>query len=198
MIQFYKPNAKVTGHACSFNYSEKDSCVYVNLIKQASWDDSRKRGTFGKNSKDPAKSCSFKLSDDEMCGIIDAIRSNREFKIFHSSPNQKTMGSFKPYVRGEDQLGFGFSINKQPKDGEKSSFFIGFNFGEAVKLEHYFSYCLAKIFQVLEKEQDAWKNKNGDQPKSKPKAAPAKAPDPAPTQEEPDFNSQADSEVEDW
>lgn len=190
MIQFYKSNAKVTGHACSFNFSEKDSCVYVNLIKQASWDDSKKRGTFGKNAKDPLKSCNFKLSADEMCGVMHAINSNTEFKIFHSNPNQKTIGSFKPYVKGEDQLGYGLSINKQPQNGEKSSFLVGFNFAEGVKLHAYFTYCLTRVFQTLEKEQEAWRNKDSSQPKSAPKPAPAKKPDPEPVEEEPVFDSE--------
>ncbi|MDB4664879.1 hypothetical protein OAE97_00865 [Verrucomicrobia bacterium] len=188
MIQFYKPNPKVTGHACSFNYSDRDRCVYVNLIKQASWDDSKKRGTFGQNAKNPAKSCNFKLSDDEMCGIINTIRSNAEFKIFHSNPNQKTMGSFSPYMRQETQMGFGLSINKQPTNGEKSSFLVGFNFGEAIKLEAFFTFCLTKIFQALDKEQEAWRSKgSSNQPAPKANSAPPKPP--TPPKEEPVFDS---------
>ena len=105
------------------------------------------------------------------------------------------MGNFKPYINKEgNQVGFGFSISKQPQSGDKSSFLVGFNFGESVKIESYFTYCLSKVFQILEKEQDAWKNKGDNTPKAKPSQP--KVPDPKPDLETPDDDSGFDES--DW
>ena len=53
-VQFYKPNAKVTGSACSF-WTSEDGSIMSSLIKQDSWDDARKRGSFSKNKDNPNK-----------------------------------------------------------------------------------------------------------------------------------------------
>lgn len=48
MIQFYKPNPRNSGSACSF-YKTRDGAIMFSIIKQASWDDSKKTGSFQKN-----------------------------------------------------------------------------------------------------------------------------------------------------
>ena len=48
MIQFYKPNPKVTGSACSF-YLNRDGSLMASMLKQDSWNDQRKTGSFSKN-----------------------------------------------------------------------------------------------------------------------------------------------------
>jgi hypothetical protein len=151
MIQFYKPNSKNTGSGCSFKFSEKDECVYVNLIKQASWDEGKKRGSFAANAQNPKMSVSVKLSSTEVGEIISAIRRNGEFNGFHDSPKQVTRIKFSPYNRPSkdnpqqlSQVGFSFSVTKESKENsqDKTSFLMGFTFGEAVKLECFFSLSL--------------------------------------------------------
>ena len=163
MIQFYKPNSKNTGCGCSFRYSAKDDCVFVNLIKQASWDDSKKRGSFAANAQNPKASCALKLSSTEMADIISAIRRNGEFSGFHDSAKQVTRIKFAPYNRANKdnpqqmvQVGYSFSISKESKENaqDKNSFLMGFTFGEGVKIESYFSYSLAKSFEKAMLEQD--------------------------------------------
>ena len=53
MLQFYKPNAKNTGSACSFSYNKNDKALWVNFIKQSSWNGQTKSGTF-KTKNHPA------------------------------------------------------------------------------------------------------------------------------------------------
>ena len=148
MIQFYKPNPKNTGSGCSFKMSAKDDCVFVNLIKQSSWDESKKRGSFAGNSQNPKMS---------------AMRRNAEFTGFHDSAKQVTRIKFSPYMRGTKdnpseiaQVGYSFSVSKESKENaqDKTSFLMGFTFGEAVKLECYFTLSLAKIFEKAIQEQD--------------------------------------------
>ena len=60
MLQFYKPNSKSTGSACSFSYNKKDKALWVNFIKQASWNDKTKSGTF--KGSGPDKKANSKLA----------------------------------------------------------------------------------------------------------------------------------------
>ena len=100
-VQFYKPNAKVTGSACSF-WTSEDGSIMSSMIKQDSWDDSRKRGSVSKNQ----------------------------------SKNQVTRINFGPYERNGEQIGYSYSVNKEDKEDStnKTSFIIGFTFGEGVVL----------------------------------------------------------------
>ena len=56
MISFYKPNSKNTGTACSFSVNSKDNSVWGSLIKQSSWNDAKKIGSFSENQNNPNKS----------------------------------------------------------------------------------------------------------------------------------------------
>ena len=85
MLQFYKPNSKNSGCGCSFKYSAKDDCIFVNMIKQASWDEQTKRGSFAGNAQNPKASCSVKLSLTEAADIISAVRRNGDVSAFHDS-----------------------------------------------------------------------------------------------------------------
>jgi hypothetical protein len=163
MIQFYKPNSKNTGSGCSFKISVQDECIYVNLIKQASWDESKKRGSFAGNAQNPKMSVSVKLSSTEAGEIISAIRRNGEFSGFHDSPKQVVRIKFSPYNRPNKdnpqqlvQVGFSFSVSKESKENanDKTSFLMGFTFGESVKLEAFLSLALVKFFEKAVQEQD--------------------------------------------
>ena len=48
MIQFYKPNPKVSGTACSFWVTQNGDAM-ASMIKQASWNDAKKTGSFSAN-----------------------------------------------------------------------------------------------------------------------------------------------------
>ena len=163
MIQFYKPNPKNTGCGCSFKISVKDDCVFVNLIKQSSWDESKKRGSFAGNAQNPKMSASLKLSSTEVADIISAMRRNSEFNGFHDSPKQVTRIKFSPYMRASkdnpsemNQVGFSMSVSKESKENaqDKTSFLIGFTFGEGVRLESFFCFALAKSFEKASLDQD--------------------------------------------
>lgn len=180
MIQFYKPNSKNTGCGCSFNFSSKDDCVFINLIKQSSWDEAKKRGSFAGNAQNPKMSCSVKLSTTEIGDIISAIRRNAEFNGFHDSPKQVTRIKFSPYNRiNKDnpqqsvQVGYSLSISKENKENsqDKTSFLMGFTFGESIKLECYLTLALAKSFENAIKNQDNRSNNASSPPPKKEEAA---------------------------
>ena len=78
MIQFYKPNAKNTGAACSFWYNPEHGCFYTNIIQQASWNAKAKTGSFKANLENPNKFIKIKLNINEIGGILDCLDRGRE------------------------------------------------------------------------------------------------------------------------
>jgi len=133
------------------------------MIKQASWDDQTKRGSFAGNSQNPKMSGSVKLSLTEASDIISAMRRNSELSAFHDSAKQVTRIRFSPYMRPlkDDptktaQVGYSFSVSKESKENaqDKTSFLIGFTFGEGVRLESFFCFAIAKSFEKASVEQD--------------------------------------------
>ena len=151
MIQFYKPNPKVTGTACSF-WINRDGSVMASMIKQDSWNSDRKIGSFAKNKNNPAKRVITKLGRQEVAGIIDCLETNREFSTYHSSAKQVLQMKFCPYMRNGEQIGYSFAINKQDKEDStaKTGFIIGFTFPEGRLLRHDLELFLDKTVNVKE------------------------------------------------
>lgn len=161
MIQFYKPNPKNSGSACSF-WSNYDGSIMTSLIKQASWNDKAKKGSFAQNKDNPNKRVIVKLNPTEVGGLIDSIETNREFSNYHTSQNQTLQIKFTPYLRNGEQVGFSFSVFKQDKTDStnKASYVIGFTYPEARYLKEFLIYVLRKIFEAEnEKHQKAQKEK---------------------------------------
>ena len=148
MVQFYKPNPRNSGSACSF-YKTRDGAIMFSIIKQASWDESRKTGSFQKNKADPKGNVKVKLSLAEAAGILEAVDKDVEFKEYHNSQNQSIQIRFAPYVdkNTNERKGFSLSVNKTGKDSqEKLSFIIGLTFKEARLLREYMVYIIHDSF----------------------------------------------------
>ena len=84
----YKPNAYNAGCAFSFKILEKDKdgnpikpSFLVQSIKQAKWNDQTKTGSFSENAKDPEKNIYFKLNENEIGGMLNAIENYTEFPL---------------------------------------------------------------------------------------------------------------------
>jgi len=181
MIQFYKPNAKNTGAACSFWYSPQNKAFFASIIRQASWDAKSRTGSFQKNKDNPEKNVKIKLNLNELGGILDCIENNREFSAFHNSPQAEhiTKMAFKQYLRDGDQLGFLFMASKEPKDNpsEKATFSIALNFGESVALRQCLLFMINSLFsdqvQAIKdkpQKQQYSKTKSNTSPPQKEKA----------------------------
>jgi hypothetical protein len=149
MINFYKANPRVTGTACSFYLNTRDNVFFSTMIKQDSWNDQKRIGSFSKNKDNPSKKVNIKFSPMEIAGIIDALESNREFGGYHGS-NQVVKFKFCPYMKNNEQIGFSYSVNKESKEDstDKTNFIIGFNFPEARLLREHLSYLLRKNFEA--------------------------------------------------
>ena len=121
-----------------------------SMIKQDSWNQEKRVGSFSKNKGNPQKSVITKLSRIEIAGIIDAIETNREFSAYHRSKKQILQIRFCPYMKDNKQIGFSFSINKQEVEDStnKTSFVIGFYFPEARLLKHDLEIFLEKTTKI--------------------------------------------------
>jgi hypothetical protein len=154
MISFYKPNSKNNGTACSFTVNPKDASIWGSLIKQSSWNEIKKIGSFSENQNNPNKSVKVKFSLTEAAGILDAIERNAEFSAYHTSEKQITKIKFSPYIRDEKQVGYSYSVNKEDKQNieNKQSYLIGFYFNEARLLREFLIHALQSVFKTQEIE----------------------------------------------
>ena len=162
MIQIYKPTPRVTGTACSFSFNNLDGNFYLNLIKQASWNDQKKIGSFSENAQNPEKKVVVKLSKIEVCGILDSLDNNRTADFFHNSENQKLGIKFSPYIREDKQIGYSLNVIKNSKTQTTQpaiSFLIGFTFAEARMVAEYIKFGLNHIFST-ERSEEIKKLKN--------------------------------------
>ena len=145
----YKPNAKSTGCAFSFKIIEKDKegnptkpTFLIQAIKQASWDQNKKSGSFSANAKDPEKNIYCKINESEAGAIIDTIEKYSEWSAFHTYNDDKTSLSLKPYQKhnGVDAWSFGVIKNSTLKFG------IGIELGEARTLKSLLELYLSRFF----------------------------------------------------
>jgi len=159
MIHIYHPSKSIKGFACSFWYSHRDDSFYATLIKQAGWDEKTQRGTFKDSLNDPTKKVSIKLSDLEICGILDCIDRNRPFSSYHQSegdPKQISFGPWMTKVAGDiddntpakdEQKGYSFSISVGKNKDSLNKFYIGLSYAEGRYIREFILGTLQAIFR---------------------------------------------------
>lgn len=144
-FSLYKPNAKVTGCAFQFKIGEtkgKEKTLYVSAIQQSSWNENTKTGSFSDNAKNPEKNINIKLNENEIGGLLYAIRQYTEFSAFHTFDENKTQISFKPYTKQNGAKAFSFSISRNGNQ----KFGIGIELSEAETLSEFLKFTLVQIF----------------------------------------------------
>jgi hypothetical protein len=152
-LNFYKPNKSNTGTALSFNVVSRQTKeapengldLYVSFVKQASWNESTRKGSFSENAKNPEKTASLKLNETEAATIIRAVRLGMKFSTVHAYQGSTTSIMFGPYQKKNGDNAFSFSIKK----GEQS-FLIGFELGEGELIAQFLENYLAKSFDLAE------------------------------------------------
>ena len=146
IVQYYKPNSKNTGCAFSFdigsNQKNNGPCIYIRAIKQFSWNNERRTGSFSENSKNPDKSISLKINEIEAGGFINAIENYCDFSAFHSFQDNKTSISFKPYTKKDGTKAFSFGITRN----SANKFGIGVEMSEAYGLLEFLKVFLQELY----------------------------------------------------
>lgn len=149
-LQFYKPNKKNTGHACSFWVNE-DGTINCSMIKQSGWNEKNRTGQFSANKDNPNGRVISKISEIEACAIISAVRRRTEFSAYHRSEKQVLNLSFKSMFDRENpkkHTGYSFSINKEDAEDStnKVSFYLMLDYGEAELLAIYLNKAVDESF----------------------------------------------------
>jgi hypothetical protein len=143
-IEFYKPQKSGNGTCATFENTsssedQKKNGFYINLLKQHSWNDSSKTGSFKENVNNPEKHKKIKLNDLELCNILYVLESNSEkkFSTVHKSGDKTTPIFFEPYIKDGAFIGHVLKI-----DGVG----IAFNLVESVKLREYIKASLQNLY----------------------------------------------------
>jgi hypothetical protein len=144
-FSLYKPNSKVTGCAFQFKIGQGKSdekTLYVSAIQQASWNENTKTGSFSENAKVAEKNLNIKLNENEIGGLLYAIREYKDFSAFHTFEDNKTQISFKPYQKKDGSNAFSFSVSRNGNQ----KFGIGIELGEAEALSEFLKFTLFEIY----------------------------------------------------
>lgn len=182
-LQVYKANSKNTGSAAEFNigfqrdkFSNFRPEFYVKLIKQSSWDDSNKVGSFKGNVGDKEKSVTTKFNIFELGGILEAFKQRTPWSNFHTFKDDKTTFLLTPWDKTttvklktsgswKDETipvrAFGFSVTRN-----KNYFSIPLEPGEVQALIQLINYFFkvyfdneAKLAAAFQKKRQTDQNK---------------------------------------
>lgn len=188
-LSFYKPNSKNTGAAFSANF--KGSELFFNIVKQASWNDAQRRGSFKENVKNPQKSLGVKMNSIEAANIILAMDTKGKYSTYHKSKNQNLNIIFELMVDKATGAEKGFSLRILKEDVansvDKISFSMGFYFPEGIILKAFLDEFIRSSFFASNNE-----NEQEAQPQQETPQAPKEAP-PAPKEAK-----KPESQDDDW
>ena len=140
-LDFCKPTKSVTGAWITFNLAagqeeEKKNGFYVNIIKQAGWNNDTHNGTFKENVNNPEKHKRIKLSENDMAEVLLVLSSsgNRKWSTVHAG---KTPIFLEPFIREEKHVGFLIKLG---------GIGIALNFAESLRLQEYIKLALQQIY----------------------------------------------------
>lgn len=168
-LSFYKPNSKNTGAAFSANF--KGSELFFNIVKQASWNDAQRRGSFKENVKNPQKSLGVKMNSIEAANIILAMDTKGKYSTYHKSKNQNLNIIFELMVDKTTGAEKGFSLRILKEDVansvDKISFSMGFYFPEGIILKTFLDEFIRSSFFASNNENDQEATNQQEAPKEK-------------------------------
>lgn len=140
-LDFCKPTKSVTGAWITFNLAlgqeeEKKNGLYVNIIKQAGWNQETRNGTFKENVNNPEKHKRIKLSENDVAEILLVLFSDgkKKWSTVHAG---KTPIFLEPFIREEKLVGYLVKLG---------GIGIALNFAETLRLQEYLKLCLQQIY----------------------------------------------------
>lgn len=144
-LKIYKPNSKNTGCACHFQVSsstfvkagksEPDFAVFLQMVRQKSWDDAKKTGSFDINSKviiklDPVREVGGMIHVLDNRDPVKDGNPSQKAEFFHKTKEGNKVIRFQKSMFGEKVI---YSLVVTGKDKEIwRTFFDEFE-GETVK-----------------------------------------------------------------
>ncbi len=183
MISFYKPNSTQKGHALGLSFNSKEGKLFLQFIKQTSWDATKKRGGF----KDGAK-FNITLNATEIGALLNCAERSIPGKLFHASEKGNTSIDYGPYAKkvaeGEKAArdGMTISVNPRANAGEEKPQQFGFWWNEAETrlFKEYLTFVLDHFFSAdysaeKKKKDEYFKNKENQAQASPESQDPAQA-----------------------
>lgn len=153
---FFKANKDVTKGSWTTLRLTKDKnskpAFYVQIVKQHSWNESEKKGSFSENMRNQDKSISVKLSQEELAEISMSIQDRANTNsLVHKTDKatvQISMNHFTTERDGKTYKGHSLSI----KRGE-DIFKANFSYAEAEVIKMLFAASVLEISR-MEFEED--------------------------------------------
>lgn len=137
-LPFHKPNSKNTGFL--FGFKTNQGSLFLEAIRQVSWNDQTKNGSFKANakSKDPQKKIVIKMNAIEAGGLLKTLNSQIPFSTVHRSEQGQTAISVYKMKRnvkiGQNEYEVDNVSFNVSKDGSKMGILLNVNEIEAFKI----------------------------------------------------------------
>lgn len=148
MNQIYKPNKQNKGYAAKYNFAIDNRSgynrlvFYVGIVRQYSWDDQSKTGSFKENNNVPDQNINVKFSSTEAAAIYDAIQRLGKWSTYHSSNDGNGAQISISYAQKGENEGFFININRNTNE----KFAIALNMAEACEMALYIQAGLMTFF----------------------------------------------------
>ena len=120
-LQIYKPNSKNQGSALNINISSpqgKEPLLFINLIRQFSWNAETKKGSFAGNKDQPENTVNMKMVAMECGEVISAITNRYNYSTFHTFNNNSTTLNLSPWDQPSRTLKYNPSTKSQEATGD--------------------------------------------------------------------------------
>lgn len=142
-MQVYKPNPRNTGALCSFSVtsSGKSSGIYAEILKQKTWDDKTKTGTFD-TAKEHKINLKFTIAEAAAMSII-CQKQKGEATFFHNTGEVTSSIKFSVYNKKDTDIPAGIALSVTKGDKKAS---VPFTFAEAFVLSRWFDFAFNRIF----------------------------------------------------
>jgi hypothetical protein len=173
-MNIYKPNSQNTGSAITLQigYDKKTGIsLYLNGIKQYSWDTKKRTGSFSKSRDDPSKNFSLKFNEFEAGAIIRVLQKGGEWSSFHGFDNNKTsiginLSKTKESEKSPSRNFFSLHITRNSTD----KFSIPIEINESIVIIEYLKFYLRESFYYkMQKDQEKWNRYKGTEKNSSDK-----------------------------
>lgn len=137
-LPFYHPRPDNKGYAASFSYNTSEDKLYLNILKQSSWDTATNRGTFSGENKTV-----IKFSSNEAAQLAFIIGNNNGvFNVTHEFNGiANNIVFFKI-----DNLNFRFEIFQRLEENKNNNILVELSDAEIYKLKLYIDAAIQDSF----------------------------------------------------
>lgn len=160
-LTFYSANSKLTGGmlivSADFSGDEerkRDPCVFLQFKKQIANNPTRK------GNYEEGKGIYFKVDQNEMGGVIRAVRTDSDANMFHDYANIKTSLDVKRWhteASGQSAARHGFLFVLRQGDKKIQ---VNLGLGCAELLSCWFQWALRRMFDVQATKNRQWREAN--------------------------------------